>query len=136
MGKPLNLAAATMLLVALGGGCSMCQQCELDTYSAYGGRWQRTDRDHGRVGSVFAPAGGLVPYDAADDPHAAEDPGDAPELRAPGSAADEEPREGEAGQIPPPAGDSVLQDEAEREAEQERQRRLRELQLEDIRYQK
>lgn len=51
-------------LVAASTGCSMCSNCDLDAYSAYGGRWQRTDRTHGRVGSVFAPAGAMVPYGA------------------------------------------------------------------------
>lgn len=40
----------------------MCQQCDIDSYGAYGGRWQRTNRDHGRVGSVFQPAGAQVAY--------------------------------------------------------------------------
>jgi hypothetical protein len=40
----------------------MCSDCNLESYSAYGGRWQRTDRNAGRVASVFAPAGAQVPY--------------------------------------------------------------------------
>ena len=38
-------------------GCRICADCEDEFYPAYGGAWQRTDRDSGRVGSVFDPAG-------------------------------------------------------------------------------
>ncbi|MDG2223881.1 MAG: hypothetical protein P8L85_21050 [Rubripirellula sp.] len=40
------------------GGCRICADCEDMAYPAYGGSWQRTLRNEGRVGSVFAPAGG------------------------------------------------------------------------------
>ena len=36
-------------------GCAMCQGPDVDTYSAVGGRWQRTDACYGRVGSAFTP---------------------------------------------------------------------------------
>jgi hypothetical protein len=38
-------------------GCRLCADCDMDAYPAYGGAWERTLRDTGRVGSVFAPAG-------------------------------------------------------------------------------
>lgn len=104
----------------------MCQQCELDTYSAYGGRWQRTVRDHGRVGSVFAPAGAQLPYAApaeseADDASPAE-----------GEDRDRSRRpDAELPAVTPEDAGEVDEDERLRE---ERARRLRELQLEDIRY--
>ena len=41
-------------------GCSICGSPEDYTYPVFGGRWQRTDRVHGRVGSAFAPAGERV----------------------------------------------------------------------------
>ena len=41
-------------------GCSMCCTPYDYDYSAYGGRWQRTDMTNGRVGSAFAPAGDAV----------------------------------------------------------------------------
>lgn len=50
----------TALLAALLGtssGCLMCCNPMYDAYPAYGGAVQRTDRFHGRVGSVFEPAG-------------------------------------------------------------------------------
>lgn len=55
------LAAAMTLLVLCGSGlisgCTLpSDHGDLD-YPTYGGRWQRTRRDGGRVGSVFDPAG-------------------------------------------------------------------------------
>lgn len=38
-------------------GCRLCADCDMDAYPAYGGAWERTLRDTGRVGSVFDPAG-------------------------------------------------------------------------------
>ncbi|MCG8652132.1 MAG: hypothetical protein MI861_19995 [Pirellulales bacterium] len=39
------------------GGCRICADCEDLAYPAYGGAWERTLRETGRVGSVFDPAG-------------------------------------------------------------------------------
>lgn len=39
------------------GGCRLCADCDLDAYPSYGGAWQRTVRDSGRVGSIFDPGG-------------------------------------------------------------------------------
>lgn len=55
------LAAVMTLLVLCGSGlisgCTLpSDHGDLD-YPTYGGRWQRTRRDGGRVGSVFDPAG-------------------------------------------------------------------------------
>ncbi len=52
----LSLALCLLLLT----GCTLCTNCEDEAYPSYGGIWQRTDRFHGRVGSVFAPAGAKV----------------------------------------------------------------------------
>jgi len=66
--------AAGLLLVMLvpSGGCRICAQCDDLDYPAYGGAWQRTRRDGGRVGSVFDPAGAktaeLVPREAPEKP--------------------------------------------------------------------
>jgi len=50
-----------LLLILMGvapiGGCRICADCEDIAYPAYGGSWQRTRRDGGRVGSIFDPAG-------------------------------------------------------------------------------
>ena len=41
-------------------GCRLCSDCEDIDYPAFGGSWQRTVRDSGRVGSIFDSAGGKV----------------------------------------------------------------------------
>ena len=38
-------------------GCAMCCGTDDYNYGAYGGRWERHDMSHGRVGSLFADAG-------------------------------------------------------------------------------
>lgn len=55
--------AMTCVLVFLActiTGCTICQDCGDVDYPAYGGAWERTRRDSGRVGSVFDPAGARV----------------------------------------------------------------------------
>jgi hypothetical protein len=47
-------------LVSLSAGCTMCSSSDHRSFSAYGGLWQRTVRDQGRVGSVIDPAGARV----------------------------------------------------------------------------
>jgi len=42
------------------GGCRVCDSCDDCAYPTYGGSWERTNRNHGRVGSIFAPAGAKV----------------------------------------------------------------------------
>lgn len=51
----LSFMAVSLLPAA---GCRICADCEDLAYPAYGGAWQRTKRDSGRVGSIFDPAGG------------------------------------------------------------------------------
>jgi hypothetical protein len=46
-----------MLLVAPLSGCRICNNTEDLAYPSYGGAWERTIRDSGRVGSLFDPAG-------------------------------------------------------------------------------
>ncbi len=48
-------------------GCAMCCTPYDDDYSAHGGRWQRTDMRHGRVGSAFAPAGAMAGGEFVDE---------------------------------------------------------------------
>ncbi|MFK8111035.1 MAG: hypothetical protein AB8B91_02470 [Rubripirellula sp.] len=54
------------------GGCRICADCEDLAYPAYGGAWQRTRRDTGRVGSLFDPGGArsseLVSRDTPEHP--------------------------------------------------------------------
>ena len=47
-----------IIVVAAASGCSICCTPFDDAYPAYGGKWERTDRFHGRVGSAFHSAGG------------------------------------------------------------------------------
>ncbi|MCC9601580.1 hypothetical protein LOC67_13565 [Stieleria sp. JC731] len=42
------------------GGCRLCCDREDAAYAAYGGAWQRLQRDSGRVGSLADPAGAKV----------------------------------------------------------------------------
>jgi len=54
---------ATVWLVVLActlTGCTICQDCGDLDYPTYGGAWERTRRDSGRVGSIFDPAGARV----------------------------------------------------------------------------
>lgn len=46
-----------MMLALSSVGCSICCTPHYDMFPAYGGAWERTNRTHGRVGSVFEPAG-------------------------------------------------------------------------------
>ncbi len=52
--------AACGILVVSSSGCSMCATPFDETYSAYGGVWERTDPYYGRVGSAFTPVGQQV----------------------------------------------------------------------------
>ena len=45
-------------LLALSSGCAICQNCDDESYAAYGGAWERNDRCNGRVGSAFTPEAG------------------------------------------------------------------------------
>lgn len=59
--------ASVIVVVASATGCAMCCSPYDDAYSAYGGKWKRTDMYNGRVGSAFHPAqaggGGEVIYE-------------------------------------------------------------------------
>lgn len=50
----LMLSLATCLTAT---GCRLCCDSEDAAYAAYGGAWQRTQRNTGRVGSLSEPAG-------------------------------------------------------------------------------
>ena len=51
--------------VASSSGCLTCCAPNYEMFPAYGGAWERTNRTHGRVGSIFEPAGVLVAQNAA-----------------------------------------------------------------------
>ncbi len=46
-----------LVLLVPNVGCRLCCNSEDLAYPAYGGAWQRTRRDDGRVGSLYDPAG-------------------------------------------------------------------------------
>ena len=54
----LALAAACMLSASL--GCTLCCAPFDTAFGAYGGAIERHDQYHGRVGSVFDPAGAQI----------------------------------------------------------------------------
>lgn len=56
----LAIAVVIAAILVPCGGCRICAECNDLDYPAYGGLWQRTRRDSGRVGSVFDPAGAKV----------------------------------------------------------------------------
>lgn len=61
----LLFASLGSLLLAVAGGCAMCDNSQDCTYASYGGKWQRHDPCCGRVGSLFDPAGApTVPHQA------------------------------------------------------------------------
>jgi len=55
------LGVAVFTAVCPSMGCRICADCEDLAYPAYGGAWQRTNREHGRVASVFDPGGAKNP---------------------------------------------------------------------------
>jgi hypothetical protein len=75
MGRLLSWSGCLMLLVS--SGCAMCANPYDDSYAAYGGRRERTDMVHGRVGSVFDPAPEIiheVPQEQSPQPATPEPP--------------------------------------------------------------
>ena len=117
-----------LVLVAVSftaGGCRICADCEDLDYPAYGGAWQRTLRQSGRVGSVFDPGGAkaasLVDRSTPEDPdqierRRQEEDGD--------NQDDPDPNEEDGGD-----DDS---DDSKSESMKEREKKLREKELDDI----
>lgn len=55
--------AIAFLLVAIGSvssGCSLCAPGYLCDYAGVGGKWQRSDPENGRVGSIFSDPNSVV----------------------------------------------------------------------------
>lgn len=69
--RSIYVALLTVCLSPL-AGCRLCSDCGDLDYPTYGGAWQRTTRDTGRVGSIFDPGGAqasdLVRRDSAITP--------------------------------------------------------------------
>ena len=117
-----------MVLVALpvGSGCRICQDCEDLAYPAYGGAWERTIRDQGRVGSLFDPGGarGAILEDKTTPPQPDEIIRKRQSERD--DAEDERPGLRDDPSIPAPDRDPA------NDALEQRRRELRELDLKDI----
>lgn len=115
------LALIILLVTITGGGCRICADCEDLEYPAYGGAWQRTLRNSGRVGSVFDPGGAksaqLVDKTMPEAPDQIE-------------RNLQEARQSDDPDMDPQTPDS--DDEAERESLKDREKELREKGLDDI----
>jgi hypothetical protein len=126
-----KLHAIAVALILLGGstltGCTLCQDCGDLDYPTYGGAWERTRRDSGRVGSIFDPAGArtakLADRDAEPDTDERSPAKVTPEAedQEDASGPDDPKNEGSSTTEPSP---SDRQDDAENQ--------LRDLDLEDI----
>jgi len=116
---------STVVLLACCSGCTICASPDLETYTATGGLWQRTNPTHGRVGSPFSAAGVRVGMPAS--------PTLAPELEEvpPGDA---EPDEAASA----PSEEQIPADDLQPPETMEpapKPKDLRDLELEDIREQ-
>ena len=58
MRNTFTLAFAVASL--LSSGCTLCSPGYLNDYAGVGGKWQRSDPENGRVGSVFSDPGSVV----------------------------------------------------------------------------
>lgn len=102
------------------GGCRICAECEDLSYPAYGGAWQRTQREQGRVGSLFDPGGAKASSLVARDTPSDIDELERERQKARGkSALDGDP-------------DEMDSPEPEREEERDREMELRDRELDDI----
>lgn len=117
--------ALLWLLICCGSGCTICASPDLESYTTYGGNWHRTDRDHGRVGSVFAPAGARVGSSLAAGP---QETSPTIEEIPPGEMAEsDEADDATDNQQPTPADDPPADENPENSKPD-----LRDLELEDI----
>ncbi len=58
--RRLTLSAALATVAMTSSGCSLCQPGYLCDYAGVGGKWQRTDLENGRVGSVLSDPNSVV----------------------------------------------------------------------------
>lgn len=125
----LRFLAALFLTTSLAplAGCTMCPSPDTEAYPTYGGIWQRTDRYHGRVGSVFEPAGVKVARAAEQESLLAPElvpPGEpTPADEPPGAADDADVRAGDdAGDAQRPDADAPQERDLDQEMEELRRR--------------
>lgn len=122
------------------GGCRLCADCDEEAYPSYGGAWQRTNRDSGRVGSVFDPGGTR----ASDLSKRAQSDGPNVTNRDGSGAGDASERSDQDTAIPSEGPDRDIMDtDGEEPPEQEREdqleeleKRYRNLQLEEINHER
>lgn len=132
MNAPRIATAVLTILWALTSlGCRICADCDLDSYPAYGGAWERTLRDSGRVGSVFDPGGVRA---ASLTPRTDPEEADARLRRdEPSTREEEKQQEGDLERQFRENQESGRQSEAEAEQEfREMEQRFEDLRLEDI----
>lgn len=125
-------ALIVVLAIALGSpnvGCRLCCDSEDIAYPAYGGAWQRTRRDSGRVGSIFDPAGARTPILVDRDDPVGIDVIDRQRQAATGDAIRDE--EGSEKSTDPDASPDPSIDEGQSELER-RADELKSMELEDI----
>ena len=129
-----HVRSAVLLIVVLGilptAGCRLCCDADDYTYAAYGGAWERTRRDSGRVGSIFDPAGAKAAKLSQRDEPSPPDELDRKRRRGEPDAfllePDKDPSKDDADES---------EEESESEADEDLKRRLEELRnrgLEDI----
>ena len=113
------------------GGCRICADCEDLDYPAYGGAWQRTLRQSGRVGSVFDPGGAkaatLVDKTTPEDPDQIERRRQEADDRDDGPDTDELDDDESTDE-----SSDESTDDREPESMKEREKKLREQGLDDI----
>lgn len=122
------------------GGCRLCADCDDEAYPSYGGAWQRTHRDSGRVGSIFDPGGTR----ASDLSQRAQSDGPDATNREGMGAGESSERSDQDSAVPNQDGERDIMDtDGEEPPEQERkdqleelERRYRNLQLEEINHQR
>ena len=98
--------AIAFLLAAIGSvssGCSLCSPGYLCDYAGVGGKWQRTDPENGRVGSIFSDPNSVVGASAQSVEVTSGDTGDYEEVIPGGESILEPPMS-----VPPQAEDGVI----------------------------
>lgn len=121
--RPLVAVATVAFALCFSSGCRLCCDREDPAYAAYGGLWERTERNSGRVGSLFDPAGARV-ADLTDREAPAEND-DARSNIIPPQRLDREPQDADEPQQPEPQ-------KPDDETEEEFQERLRKFEEEQM----
>ncbi len=54
------MSLLALSLISTNVACTLCSDCDDYSYGAIGGRWERTNLTHGRVGTAFTLDGSVV----------------------------------------------------------------------------